>query len=58
MLVEKVLGNISDDQFKYVYVDLFSPEYSRDIEPLKGFYKDNYYYQMVNNIRKYNYNRN
>ena len=45
--------DISDDQFKYVYVDLFSPEYSRDIEPLKGFYKDNYYYQMVNNIRKY-----
>lgn len=35
------------------FVDQYSPEYSRDIEPMKGGFKDNYYYQMVDNIRKY-----
>lgn len=43
----------NDPQFKYVYVDLFSPEYSRDIEPISEYFRDNYYYQMVNNIRKF-----
>lgn len=42
-----------DPQFKYVYVDLFSPEYSRDIEPISEFFRDNYYYQMVSNIRRF-----
>ena len=35
------------------YVDAFNPEYSRDIEPVKGLYNDNYYYQMAQNIRDY-----
>jgi hypothetical protein len=35
------------------FVDLFSPEYSRDAEPVKGKFNDNYYYQMVSNIRKF-----
>lgn len=35
------------------YVDNFNPEYSRDIEPVKGLYNDNYYYQMVQNVRDY-----
>ena len=35
------------------YVDCFNPEYSRDIEPVKGLFNDNYYYQMVQNIREY-----
>ena len=35
------------------WVDLFSPEYSRDIEPIRGFFGDNYYYQMAANIRAY-----
>ncbi len=35
------------------YVDAFNPEYSRDIEPMKGGFGDNYYYQMVNYIRQY-----
>jgi hypothetical protein len=35
------------------FVDLFSPEYSRDAEPVKGEFNDNYYYQMVANIRKF-----
>ncbi len=35
------------------YVDCFNPEFSRDIEPVKGYYNDNYYYQMAQNIREY-----
>lgn len=36
------------------FCDLASPEYSRDIEPtLTGALKDNYYMQLVSNIRKY-----
>ena len=35
------------------YVDCFNPEFSRDIEPVKGLYNDNYYYQMVMNLREY-----
>lgn len=35
------------------YVDCFNPEFSRDIEPVKGHYNDNYYYQMTQNIRRY-----
>lgn len=41
----------NDPQFKYVYVDLLSPEYSRDIEPISDFFRDNYYYQMAYYIR-------
>lgn len=35
------------------FVDCLNGEYSRDIEPVKGLYNDNYYYQMVSNIRQY-----
>jgi hypothetical protein len=36
------------------FCDLASPEYSRDAEPaLNGELKDNYYMQMVGNIRRY-----
>ncbi len=35
------------------FVDQYSAEYSRDIEPMKGSFKDNYYYQMVDFIRQY-----
>lgn len=35
------------------FPDEFSPEYSRDIEPMKGGLGDNYYYQMIANIRKF-----
>ena len=35
------------------FPDEFNDEYSRDIEPSKGDLKDNYYYQLVANIRKY-----
>lgn len=41
----------------YIYIDQFNPEFSRDGEPMKirsgvGF-GDNYYYQMVDYIRKF-----
>lgn len=35
------------------FPDEFSEERSRDIEPMKGGYKDDYYYQMVANIRRF-----
>ncbi len=35
------------------FPDEFSPERSRDIEPMKGGHGDNYYYQMAFNIRKF-----
>ncbi len=43
-----------DDPLKKNYfVDCFNPEYSRDIEPVKGLFNDNYYYQMTQNIRQF-----
>ncbi|MBB5437638.1 hypothetical protein HDC92_001310 [Pedobacter sp. AK017] len=35
------------------FVDLYNDEYSRDAEPVMGAFNDNYYYQMVANIRKF-----
>lgn len=35
------------------FVDVFSPEFSRDIAPMKGGHTDNYYYQMVSHIRRF-----
>jgi hypothetical protein len=35
------------------FVDTYSQEFSRDIEPMKGGFGDAYYYQMVGNIRRY-----
>lgn len=35
------------------FVDLYNEEFSRDGEPVKGAFNDNYYYQMINNIRKF-----
>ncbi len=43
----------NNDWTRHYYVDTFNPEFSRDIEPVKGLYNDNYYYQMTMNIRKY-----
>ncbi len=36
-----------------MFVDLFTQEYGRDIEPMKGGHADHYYYQMVNHIRRF-----
>jgi len=36
-----------------VFVDEFSQEFSRDIEPMRGGHGDDYYYQLVAESRKY-----
>lgn len=36
-------------------VDVYNYEFSRDIEMMKGGYNDNYYLQLVQNIRKFKY---
>jgi len=36
-----------------IFVDQFSQEFSRDIQPMMGGLGDNYYYQLVNYIRRY-----
>ena len=36
-----------------IFVDTCSMEYSRDIEPMKGGYFDNYYIQLTDCIRRY-----
>ncbi len=35
------------------FCDQFNREYSRDIEPMKGGFTDNYFYQMCNIIRRF-----
>lgn len=35
------------------FIDLYNEEYNRDIEPMKGGYTDNYYYQLVANVRRF-----
>lgn len=36
-----------------VFCDQFNEEFSRDIEPMKGGHGDNYYWQLVANVRRY-----
>ncbi len=43
----------NDWQFNSNYVDAFSAEFSRDVEPISQLFRDNYYYQMVENIRRF-----
>ena len=37
----------------YWFVDQYNAEFNRTISPMKGGYTDNYYMQMVQNIRRY-----
>ena len=37
----------------YFFVDQYNAEFNRDIQPMKDGYTDNYYMQMVQNIRRY-----
>ena len=39
--------------FKNAFVDTFDSENSRDLEPVKGFLKDDGYVMLVDFIRKY-----
>ena len=36
-----------------LFVDQFDQQFSRDIEPMKGGHADNYYWQLVANVRRY-----
>lgn len=40
---------------KAQFVDNFSAEYSRDMEMDRHYYQDNFYLQLVRNVRKYKY---
>lgn len=35
------------------FIDQYNQEYSRDIEPMKGGHTDNYYYQLMANVRRF-----
>ncbi len=35
------------------FIDQYNQEFSRDAEPMRGGHTDNYYYQMIANIRRY-----
>ena len=37
----------------YYAVDLYNMEYTRDIAPMRGGYTDNYYWQMIDGIRRF-----
>ena len=51
---EWVMGRFEKWQdVENAFPDQFNKEHSRDIEPMKGGYSDNYYYQMIANIRKF-----
>ncbi len=51
---EWVMGRFEEWQgVENAFPDAFDNEHSRDIEPMKGGYGDNYYYQMIANIRKF-----
>lgn len=41
------------DEFESIFIDAYTPEYNRDIEPMKGGYGDNYYYQMIAGVRRF-----
>lgn len=36
-----------------MFVDQFDQEHSRDIEPMRGGHGDDYYYQLVSNVRRF-----
>ena len=50
---EWVAGRFSAPGKPVIFVDQFDEEFSRDIEPQNGGHGDDYYYQMVANIRRY-----
>ena len=47
------LSEFNGVKMPVMFVDQYSEEYSRDIEPMQGGHTDNYYYQMVDYIRKF-----
>jgi len=47
------LDQILDTPGLTYFVDSYNTEFSRDAEPMRGGFEDNYYYQMLSNIRKF-----
>ncbi len=50
---EYMVSNDPTKKESSYFVDSFNPEYSRDIEPMKGGFGDNYLYQMAERVREY-----
>jgi hypothetical protein len=50
---EWIAGLTHSMQSPWVQCDGFNEEFSRDIEPMKGGFGDNFYYQAIANIRRY-----
>lgn len=50
---EWIAGRWGNPRGPITFVDQFTQEYSRDIEPMTGGHHDNYYWQMLANIRRY-----
>lgn len=50
---EWTAGKFSRPGLPVVFVDQFDQEFSRDIEPVTGLHTDNYYYQLVANLRRF-----
>lgn len=48
-----VTSRVNIPNRRVFFVDTLNEEFSRDIEPMKGGYGDNYYLQMIQNIRAY-----
>ena len=50
---EWIAGRFQLPQEPVAFVDQFNQEFSRDIEPMQQGHADNYYYQLVANVRRY-----
>jgi hypothetical protein len=50
---EWTAGKFSRPGLPVVFVDQYDQEFSRDIEPVSGLHRDNYYYQLVDGVRRY-----
>jgi hypothetical protein len=50
---EWIAGRFPGSDGSLRFVDQFTAEYSRDIEPQRCWHGDNYYYQLVANVRRY-----
>ena len=50
---EWIAGRFGNPGAAPVFVDQFNQEFSRDIEPMRGGHGDNYYWQLISNIRRY-----
>ena len=50
---EWIAGRFGKPGGPIIFVDQYNQEFSRDIEPMKAGHGDNYYWQMVANVRRF-----